>query len=49
MQTLESNLITFESTYSDFFDVSMIVVLHLTHSPMLLHIQMIIGNFSQSP
>jgi hypothetical protein len=33
----------------DFLDVSMTVVLHLTHSPMLLHIQMIVSNFPQSP
>jgi hypothetical protein len=32
----------------DFLDVNMIVVFHLTHSPMLLHIQMIVGNFPQS-
>jgi hypothetical protein len=33
----------------DFLDVNMIVVFHPTHSPMFLHIQMIIGNFLQSP
>jgi hypothetical protein len=33
----------------DFFDVNMIVVLHLTHSPMPLHIQMVLGSFPQSP
>jgi len=33
----------------DSLDVSMIVVLHPTCSPMPLHIQMIMGNFPQSP
>jgi hypothetical protein len=29
----------------DSFDVSMIMVFHLTHSPLPLHIQMIVGSF----
>ncbi len=33
----------------DSLDVSMIAVLHPTHSPMPLHTQMILGNFPQSP
>ncbi len=32
----------------DSFHVSMIVVLHPTHSPIPLHTQMIVGNFPQS-
>ncbi len=32
----------------DSLDVSMILVPHPTHSPMPLHIQMIVGNFLQS-
>jgi hypothetical protein len=36
--------LTLDSLY-----VSMITVLHPTHSPMPLHIQMIMGNFSYSP
>ncbi len=31
----------------DSFDVNSNVVLHPTHSPMLLHTQMIVGNFPQ--
>jgi hypothetical protein len=33
----------------DSFDVSLIAVLQPTHSPMLLHIQMIMVNLPQSP
>jgi len=33
----------------DSLDVNMTMVLHPTHSPMRLHIQMIVGNFPQSP
>jgi hypothetical protein len=33
----------------DSLDVSTIMVLHPTHSPMPLHTQMILGNFPQSP
>jgi hypothetical protein len=33
----------------DSINVSMIVVLHSTHSHVPLHIQMIIGNFPKSP
>jgi hypothetical protein len=33
----------------DSLDVNMTMVLHPTHSPMPLHIQMIVSNFPQSP
>jgi hypothetical protein len=33
----------------DSLDVNMITALHPTHSPMPLHIQMIVGNYLQSP
>ncbi len=33
----------------DFLDVGMTMVFHPTYSPMPLHIQMIMGNFPQSP